>query len=135
METQERIKAQYNDYSRTVIKMTPEAAKVMGYNFYATLRETGAEPRRIQVMGINSKSLEYMEAEKSPVLKPGTAVSYQLFFKKFRIAIPGVVNDSFTLPQGLVRTLAGLSFSPELVEIIDDYWYSSRANPSLKSEG
>jgi len=128
LENQERIKTQYEDYSRTVIKMTPETAKIMGFNFYATLTETGAEPRRIQPMGINSKVLEYVEAEKSPVLRPGTSVSFQLFFKKYRITVQGSIKDSFTLPQGIIRTVANLTFSPELVEIIDDYWYSSKAN-------
>jgi hypothetical protein len=114
--------------------MTPEAAKIMGYNFYATMTEAGAEPRRVQLMGINSKLLEYMEAGKSPVLKPGAAVNFQLFFKKFRIDVPGLISESLTLPQGIIRTLANLSFCPELVEIIDDYWYNSHVNPSLKAQ-
>ena len=134
LESQERIKAQYNDYGKTVIKMTPEIARIMGFNFYATMTEASAEPKRIQLMGISSKSLEYMEAEKSSILRPGSNVSFQLFFKKFRVDVPGIVNESFTLPQGIIRTLASLSFSAELVEIIDDYWYNSRTNPSLKAQ-
>jgi hypothetical protein len=124
MEEQERIKAQYNDYSKTMIKMTPETVKQMGFNLYATSAEAGGEPRRIQLMGINSKSMEYLQAEGSPVLKPGTILNYHIFFKKYRVTAAGKINDAGILPQGLVRSVAELEFCPELVEIIDDYWYS-----------
>jgi len=132
LENLEKFKAQYDDYSKTTIKMTPEAAKTMGFNMYATISEGSGNPRRIQVFNINSKFLEHMEAAGSPVLKPGTQVNYQLFFQKYRVATTGTVNGAAPLPQGIVRTIATLDFSPELVEILDDYWYNAKANANKK---
>jgi hypothetical protein len=130
METQDRIKTQYEDYSKTLIKMTPEVAKLMGYNMYATIMEPNAAARRIQIFSLSSKTVEHMEAAGAPVRAPGTPVAYQFFFKKYRVSAGGTIANSSTLPQGIIRTTATLAFSPELVEIIDDYWYSVHSNPS-----
>ena len=132
LETQEKIRTQYNDYGKTLIRMTPDIAKILGYNMYATITEPNTEPRRVQLFSINSKTLEHMEAAGAPVRKTGTAISYQLFFKKYRININGTISSAVILPQGIVRTVSNLEFSPELVEILDDYWFKSRTNPNQK---
>ena len=128
LEAQEKYKTQYEDYGNTSIKMTPDTAKILGYNMFATITEAGRETKRIQVFNFNSKTLEYMEAAGSPVRAQGAVVTHQLFFKKFRITVQGTVLSASVLPQGIVRTSSSLDFSPELVEIIDEYWYNSRTN-------
>ena len=135
LETQDRIKTQYNDYGKTAIRMTPDIAKRMGFNMYATISEANKEPRRIQVFSLNSKYLEHMEAAGAPIRVPGTPVTYHLFFQKFRVAVAGSISGAEPINQGIVRTMSNLEFSPELVEILDDYWYSSRINPSQKLVG
>ena len=132
MEKQERLRTQFEDYGKTSIKITPDVAKMMGYNFYATVAQANTAPRRIQILSMNSKSLEHVEAAGSPVLDPGTSVVYQLFFKKFRIVVNGTISSAGPLPQGIIRSTANVEFSPELVEIVDDYWYSSRLNSPQK---
>ena len=132
LESYERNKIQYEDYGKTSIKMTRETAKIMGFNMYATIAELSASPRRIQIISLNTKRIEHVEAAGSPVLKPGTHVNYQFFFQKFRISATGTVNGAAPLPQGIIRTIASLDFSPELVEIIDDYWFQERENSSKK---
>ncbi|MDR0878827.1 MAG: hypothetical protein LBN21_12305 [Treponema sp.] len=132
LETQDRIKAQYDDYGKTSIRMTPDVAKLLGYNMYATITEPSAQAKRIQVFSLSSKTIEHLEAAGAASRAPGTSVAYQLFFKKYRISAAGTVVSTDILSQGLVRTVSNLAFSPELVEIIDDYWYNARSNPSLK---
>jgi len=128
LEAQERIRLQYNDYGKNSIRMTPDAAKIMGYNLYATVSEANAEPKRIQVFSLGTKTIEHLEAAGSMARHPGTPLVYQLYFKKYRVSTSGSVLASSILPQGLLRTSANLSLSPELVEIIDDYWYNTRIN-------
>jgi hypothetical protein len=93
--------------------------------------EPNVEARRIQVFNLSSKTVEHMEASGAPVRSPGTPVAYQLFFKKYRVSAAGTIANASTLPQGIIRTTASLAFSPELVEIIDDYWYRTHANPAF----
>ena len=133
METQERIRTQYDDYGKTSIRMTPDAAKMMGFNMYATITEANKEAQRIQVFNLNSKSLEHMEALGAPIRTFGSVVTYQLFFKKYRVNVNGTISGAESLPQGIVRTTANLDFSPELVEIIDEYWYNYHSSLSIKT--
>jgi hypothetical protein len=132
LETQERIRVQYDDYGKTMIKITPEVSKLMGYNMYATITEPSTAEKRIQIYSLSSKTVEHLEAAGAAVRVPGTSVAYQFYFKKYRISTAGTIVSAVELPQGIVRTSANLAFSPELVEIIDDYWYNTRSNPSLK---
>jgi len=131
LETQERVKMQYEDYGKNAIRMTAETSKLMGYNMFATITQGNSEPKRIQIFSISSKSIEHLEAVGAPVRDKGTAVSYQLFFKKFRVTVNGTIDEASVLPQGLVKTNATLVFSPDLVEIIDDYWYNSRKQSTM----
>jgi len=128
MEVQERIKNQYDDYGKTLIKINQETANTMGYNMFSTVTEPGKESRRILVLSISSQFLEYVEAEGSPVLEPNTQVSFQLYFKKYRISINGKISAAGPLPQRLIRSVVNLEFNPELVEIIDAYWYGMKKN-------
>ena len=60
----------------------------------------------------------------------GIIATGSVFFRKYRISVSGSVESANTLPQGIVRTTARLDFSPELVEIIDDYWLGLRSQRS-----
>ena len=131
LEGQERIRHSYEDYSDSLIKISPEIAKSIGYNNYATITEPAAKEKRVQIYRISTKTLEQLEAENAPLRAPGSPVAYQLYFKQYRISIAGTVVSSEKMPQGLIRTVASLAFSPELVEIIDNYWLNSH-NQSLE---
>ena len=122
LEFQDKLRFQYDDYSKKVIRITPDSAKLMGYNMFATVADGTPDGRRIQVVNLHSKMLEHLEAAGAPVRVPGTRTEYQLFFKKYRLTATGIVETAVQLPQGIVRTVSKINFSPELVELIDDYW-------------
>jgi hypothetical protein len=128
LEAQERYKILAEDYGKTGIRMDAEAARLVGYNMYATITEPGGS-RRIQIYNFNTKILEHLEAGIPEARKPGTSVAYQLYFKKYRISVAGTIESSSMLPKGIVRTVSALSFSPELAEIVDDYWFYIRSHP------
>jgi hypothetical protein len=130
MEAQERIRLQYEDYGKNVIRMTPDVAKLMGYNLYATISTPASEPKRIQLFAISSKTVEHLEATGAPIRASGITVSYQFFFQKYRVLTSGTIIETETLPQGMVRTKSQLPLNPELIEIIHDYWYTSKVKPA-----
>jgi hypothetical protein len=132
LEKQDRMKIQYEDYGKTSIRMTPISAKILGYNLYAAIIEQNRSPQRIQIYSISTKTVEHLEAAGSPYRLPGTSVTYQLFFQKHQIVITGTIVSSVALPQGIIKTAADLEFSPELVEIINHYWYNFQTSPALE---
>jgi hypothetical protein len=129
LEQQDRLRFQYEDYGKTMIRVTPETSKILGYNMYATIMEPETPARRIQIVNLSSKIVEHLEAAGAPVRQSGFGVAYQLFFQKYRISAAGTVETAVQLPQGIIRTVSNLSYSPELVEIIDDYWLNARSTP------
>jgi hypothetical protein len=128
LETHERLENQFEEYANLLIKMTPPVAKQLGYNLESVITEPGKGSRKIQILSLTSKSIEHMETADSPVRFSGTPVAYEVILQKRRLLLTGSVVSAGVLPQGLVRTVSRLSFSPELVEIIDDYWYAVK-NP------
>jgi hypothetical protein len=133
LENQERVRGLYEEYGSSMIRMTPQASKVLGYNMYATVTEQNVQPKRIQIFNLSTKVIEHLEASGTRERLPGTMAAYQLFFRKYRVSVAGTIASAVTLPQGIVRTVASIPFCPELVEIVDDYWYTIRATPSLKA--
>ncbi|MFA6505181.1 MAG: PilZN3 domain-containing protein [Treponemataceae bacterium] len=126
LESQERLAAQYEDYGKTAISLTPDTAKRLGYNQFAVaVDKTGS--RRIQLFSLSSKSLEFLEAASSTERYPGTAITLQLYFRKYRVSVQATVESASRLPSGIVKTRSNIVFSPELVEILDDYWFRDRA--------
>jgi hypothetical protein len=134
LEGQNRLRKQYDDYGKSPIRMTPEAAKILGYNMYASIEEPNGPEKRVQVFNLSTKAIDHLEAAASSERSPGTPVVYRIFFRKYRVTVSGTVNNSGRLPQGIVRTAANLAYCPELVEIIGGYWYAARPAP-LKSPG
>jgi hypothetical protein len=127
LENQLRLRAGYDEYGNSIIKMTANTTKMLGYNMYATITEPNNREKRIQLFSLSTKTIEHLEAVTSRERPPGTQVHYHLFFKKYRIFIPGTVKSVVRPPQGgIIKTSANLVFSPELVEIIGDYWYTIR---------
>ena len=134
LDFQDRLRFQYDDYSKKEIRMNPETAKIIGYNMFATIANGSPDGIRIQIVNFHSKMLEHLEAAGAPVRPTGSAVQFQLFFKKYRFTVTGTVDTAVKLPQGIVRTVSKINFSPELVELIDDYWTIIRDNPQLAAK-
>jgi len=127
LEFQDNLRIQYEDYGKTPVRINPETARTMGYNMFASIADGTPDGKRIQLVNVSSKVMEFLEAAGSPIRPAGTELNYQLFFKKYRVSVSGKVASSGTLPQGIVRTSSCLDFNPELVEIIGDYWHKVRS--------
>ncbi len=129
LEHQDLLKVLYEDLGTANIRMTAAAAKLTGYNMYATVNESGKASKRIQLYNFNTKRIEHLEAGNGPGRPVGTALNYQLYFQKYRFSVAGKVTSSDVLQNGILKTASSLDFNPELVEIVDDYWYQVRSNP------
>jgi len=132
LESQERLNAQYEDYGRTPIQLNADSAKRMGYNQYAVVNDEIGD-RRIQIRSISSKTIEHLESSSSFEHTPGATVTYQIFFIKYRVTVQGRIELASRFPNGIVKTKSKLDFNPELVEILDDYWFhhGNTGKPSL----
>jgi hypothetical protein len=130
LEQQDLFKVLYEDLAATSIRMTAAVAKLTGYNMYATVSEQGGVGKRIQVYHFHTKMMEHIETGNGPGRETGTALTYQLYFQKYRFLVNGKVVSSEAMQNDIMKITAALDFSPELVEIVDDYWFQVRSNPN-----
>jgi hypothetical protein len=128
LEHQILLKALFEDLGTTSIRMNAAVSKVTGYNMYATVNEPGRESKRIQLYNFNTKTLEHLETNNSFWRPAGTTLVYQLYFQKYRFSVVGKVLSNEVLQNGILKITSSLDFSPELVEIVDDYWSQIRSN-------
>ncbi|MCX7656491.1 MAG: hypothetical protein N2Z76_08200 [Treponemataceae bacterium] len=127
LEGQDQLKQLYESYGKEEIRFTPEVARIMGYNLYATIKDTSGQEGRIQIFSLNSKTMVHLEGPHVQERVPGSKVVFQLYFKKYRCTLSGTIQASSRLSSGILRTTSTLDFSPQLIEILDDYYFTVRA--------
>jgi hypothetical protein len=54
----------------------------------------------------------------------GTPVAISLYFQKFRFSVAGKIENSNRLPTGVLKVRASIDFSPELCDLMSDYYFS-----------
>jgi hypothetical protein len=126
LQTQDRLEARFEEYGDALIKMSAPAAKHLGYKGESVITEAGKGTRKIRILSLSSNRIEHTEDRGTPLLRSGTPVAYEIYLKKSRLLLTGVATSAEADPLGPVRTVSSLNFSPELVEIIEDYWYTVR---------
>jgi hypothetical protein len=117
---QKRLKKQHNQLKGTAIPFAkPGVAKLAGYNQWMELvTPNGTVPATLISAGVDS--LRFRVHVKDIVLKKGDTFAAKLFFRKFRFAVKGVVNN-VNAGTDYADISGKIQYSPELTEIIDDF--------------
>jgi len=119
----ERLKAETGDFKDKAIVIDAANAKRLGYNNYAVLRK-GAEQFKVALFSLASNRADFLVPLRDPDRTPGEEISLDLFFLKYRFSVAGRIVSSQRLPTGVQRCRAELAFSPELVHILEDWFWS-----------
>lgn len=119
----ERLKAEAGDFRDKSVLIDAANAKRLGYNNYAVLRK-GAEQCKVALFSLAANRADFLVPMREPDRGPGEEVILDLYFLKYRFAIPAKITGSQRLPTGIQRCKAELSFSPELVHILEDWFFS-----------
>jgi hypothetical protein len=119
----DRLKVEWDDFKDKSVSISPENAKRLGYNNYAVLRAAG-EQHKIALFAIAANRLDFLMPMRAPDQEVGLKIGFDLFFLKYRFSVQGVIESSSRLPTGVQRLKANISFSPELVHILEEYFYS-----------
>jgi hypothetical protein len=103
------------------VPVKPDTAKRLGYNNFAVMKVEG-EQRKLALFSIAVDRLDFLMPLNVPDVAPGTAVSFTLYFLKYRFSTPGTVISSSRLPTGVQRVIASIEPPLELVHLLDDYF-------------
>ena len=118
----ERLKAEYKDFKDKSVMVDPASSRKLGYNNYAVLA-AGGDQQKIALFSIAVNKIEFLTPLRSADLAPGLPVSFSLFFQRYRMTVPGRIERAGRLPTGVQRASAVLDFSPELCDIMSEYFY------------
>lgn len=103
------------------VPIKPDTAKRLGFNNFAVMK-VGTEQRKLALFSIAVDRLDCLMPLNSPDIAPGTAITFTLYFLKYRFSAPGAILTSSRLPTGVQRVLASIEAPMELVHLLDEYF-------------
>lgn len=122
----DRLRLEYSDYRDRAIAVSPESARKLGYNNYAVFTVSGGEVLKLALFSLGVSGLSFLLPLRSRDLAPGTAGTFSLYFQRYRFSVKGKVESAERLPSGVQKAKASLEFSPELVQLLGEYFFSER---------
>ncbi|HVO39983.1 MAG TPA: PilZN3 domain-containing protein [Spirochaetia bacterium] len=118
----EGLKSQYDNFSGKAIALDQSTAALMRYNNYVEL-VFGATRTRATLVTIAANSVSVRLHTRPPGLDEGTACSARLYFQVYQFTANGRVASIETDQAGEAVFTISLEFTPELIEIVDDYFF------------
>ena len=119
----DRLRVQREDFRDKAVNVTPESSRKLGYNNYAVMTR-GAEQFKIALFTIAVNRIDFLMPLRSPDIPAESAVSFSLFFMKYRFSVRGKIVSTLRLPTGVQKLSASIDFSPELCDILSDYFFA-----------
>lgn len=119
----QRLKVEAEDFRDKAILIDVAAAKRLGYNNYAVLRKNG-EQFKVALFSLAANRADFLVPMRDPDRNPGEEVVLDLYFLKYRFGVTAKIATSQRLPTGVQRCRADLAFSPELIHILEDWFWS-----------
>ena len=118
----EALKTQYENFKGRLVTIDPAAARTMRFNNYAECLPGGQKmPARLLSLGVNRLVLELPLSAQG--LSVGQQLATKLYFQTYQFMVNGKIEDSTVGDKQRRRVTCALDFSPELVEIMDDYFF------------
>jgi hypothetical protein len=132
----ESLKAQYATYAGKAVQIDESAARLMRFNNYAELAAGGTRARAVlAAVAVNSVSLQVSALP--PGLADRAACTAKLYFQVYQFSVNGTVSRIERGAGGQVVVTLAIEFTPELVEIMDDYLFRQtiQSQPRASSPG
>jgi hypothetical protein len=130
----ERFKIRFKEFQDTLVQLTPENAKAIGYNNFAEI--VSPDRQKVALFSITSSKLRFLVPTTGRPLEKGEAVKMKLYFQKYQFSVETAIEASEALPNGAQKVLATAAFCPELVDLIDAFIIEQRfaARKAVKSD-
>ncbi|MEE8592415.1 MAG: PilZN3 domain-containing protein [Spirochaetia bacterium] len=118
----ETLQGQFASYKDREVEMDKQAARTMRFNDYV---ESQIGDQKLQTkllsVGVNKIALEIPGRLPAPAV--GNIFPSKLYFQTYQFIVNGKVVAVDTLGSGSKKISMEVGFTPELVEIMDDYFF------------
>lgn len=125
------LRGYYETYQGKEIPIDENMARMLRYNNYM---ECFVASRRIrsELVSISASRLTFDIQSNTPEIIEGYKFSAKLYFQLYQFVVQGMVDSIEGYGGDILRVSSKIEFAPELIEIMDDYFYRlthSTANP------
>jgi hypothetical protein len=118
----EGLKKQNENFSGKAIPIDEQSAKLMRFNNYVELVLGTARARAaLSTLSVNTLSLKLAAAP--PGLAAGVPCSVRMYFQVYQFTTSGTVAGIERGEGSQVNVTVTIEFTPELIEIVDDYFF------------
>ncbi|MGA2613066.1 MAG: PilZN3 domain-containing protein [Spirochaetia bacterium] len=118
----EGLKSQFENFAGKSIPLDETAARLMRYNNYVEL-VMGATKARATLISLAANSLSLRFPDRPAGLEEGAACSARLYFQVYQFTANGKVTSVQRMDGEQILVDVCLEFTPELIEIVDDYFF------------
>jgi hypothetical protein len=118
----EGLKSQYKNFCDKFITVDEAAAKLMRFNNYVEL-VVGATKMRAALVSLAVNALSVRLAAAPPGLAEGTPCSARLYFQVYQFTASGKISSLKRAEGEELDATIAIEFTPELIEIVDDYFF------------
>ncbi len=118
----ESLKAQYESFKGKEIPMNPRNAKIMRFNNFVE-SQFGKNKVQTRLLAVSVDKLILAVPASVPDLSDGMKFVSKLYFQVYQFIVGGIISKMEGPMNGYYKVHYDIDFSPELVEIIDDYFF------------
>jgi hypothetical protein len=118
----EGLKGQYDNFSGKAISLDEPTARLMRFNNYVEL-VLGTVKARATLISLSVNSLTLRLAAAPPGLAEGEACQVRLYFQVYQFTATGKIASVERGDGEQVIAAAAIEFTPELIEIVDDFFF------------
>lgn len=117
------LKSQYEHLRNKTVELNEENIKIMRYNKYAEVQIAGKK-HQINLISVSVNRLIIDIPAAADPIEEGSKIIIKLYFQMYQFIITGKATRAEEAPEaGFSRAYYDIEFTPELVEILDDYFF------------
>jgi hypothetical protein len=118
----ESLQGQYTTYKDREVEMNQEVGRTMRFNDFVESHIGGQKLQtKLLALGVNKVAVEIPGRLPAPAV--GQVLSSKLYFQTHQFVVNGKVTAVDALSSGGKKVSLEVGFTPELVEIMDDYFF------------
>jgi len=116
------LKTQFDNFKGRTVDIDPNTARTLRFNSVVEC-QVGAQkvPARLASLAVNRLTLELPLSTQG--LEVGQSLASKLYFQSYQFLVSGKIEESTVTDKQRRRVTCALEFTPELVEIMDDYFF------------
>jgi hypothetical protein len=118
----ESLQSQFETYKGREVDMDEQTAKTMRFNNYVE-SQFGDQKVQTKLLSLGVDKIALEVPGRLPAPRVGQILPSKLYFQTHQFMVNGKVNAVEALGSGAKKISMEVGFTPELVEIMDDYFF------------